>query len=103
MLRLYLGVAARVLGHAGCWPPSLPFLIVRYLTDAHPIEQQAIAQTTAAPETAGDPLIASEFSDQLTETEDHERLVAERLETHAAGRRRSRISSGSLTGRGFGA
>jgi hypothetical protein len=27
MLRLYLGVVARVLHHAGCWPPSLPFLI----------------------------------------------------------------------------
>ena len=27
MLRLYLGVVARVLQHAGCWPPSLPFLI----------------------------------------------------------------------------
>jgi hypothetical protein len=27
MLRLYLGVVARVLHHAGCWPPSLPLLI----------------------------------------------------------------------------
>ena len=27
MLRLYLGVVARVLHHSGCWPPSLPFLI----------------------------------------------------------------------------
>ncbi|MHB1570607.1 MAG: TraM recognition domain-containing protein, partial [Solirubrobacteraceae bacterium] len=27
MLRLYLGVVAQVLEHAGCWPPSLPFLI----------------------------------------------------------------------------
>jgi TraM recognition site of TraD and TraG len=27
MLRLYLGVVARVLHHAGAWPPSLPFLI----------------------------------------------------------------------------
>ncbi len=27
MLRLYLGVVARVLEHAACWPPSLPFLI----------------------------------------------------------------------------
>lgn len=27
MLRLYLGVIARVLEHAGCWPPSLPFLV----------------------------------------------------------------------------
>jgi hypothetical protein len=27
MVRLYLGVVARVLHHAGCWPPSLPFLI----------------------------------------------------------------------------
>jgi hypothetical protein len=47
MLRLYLGVAARVLEHAGCWPSSLPFLIVKYLTDAHAIERQAIAQMTA--------------------------------------------------------
>ncbi|MGH2914977.1 MAG: arylamine N-acetyltransferase [Solirubrobacteraceae bacterium] len=27
MLRLYLGVVTQVLEHAGCWPPSLPFLI----------------------------------------------------------------------------
>lgn len=27
MLRLYLGVVARALHHAGCWPPSVPFLI----------------------------------------------------------------------------
>jgi hypothetical protein len=27
MLRLYLGVVARVLEHADCWPPSLPFLV----------------------------------------------------------------------------
>jgi TraM recognition site of TraD and TraG len=27
MLRLYLGVVAQVLEQAGCWPPSLPFLI----------------------------------------------------------------------------
>jgi hypothetical protein len=27
MLRLYLGVVTRVLEYAGCWPPSLPFLI----------------------------------------------------------------------------
>jgi len=27
MLRLYLGVVARVLHDSGCWPPSLPFLI----------------------------------------------------------------------------
>jgi hypothetical protein len=27
MLRLYLGVVAAVLRHAGCWPPSLPFLV----------------------------------------------------------------------------
>ncbi len=27
MLRLYLGVVAKVLHAAGCWPPSLPFLI----------------------------------------------------------------------------
>lgn len=27
MLRMYLAVVAQVLQHAGCWPPSLPFLI----------------------------------------------------------------------------
>src|SRR3981081_2434407 len=72
---------------------SLDDQLTKYLTDAHSIEQQALAQMRVAPELAGDPEIASAFSQHLTETEGHERLVRERLSRPGARRpRRSRIS-----------
>ena len=52
----------------------------KYLTDAHSIEKQALAQLKAAPKMAGDPAIESAFAEHLTETEGHERLVRARLQ-----------------------
>ncbi len=50
-----------------------------YLTDAHAIELQALAQVKAARRVAGDPEIAAAFSDHVRETERHEHYVADRL------------------------
>jgi ferritin-like metal-binding protein YciE len=50
-----------------------------YLTDAHAIELQALAQVKPARRVAGDPEIAAAFADHLRETERHERYVADRL------------------------
>jgi ferritin-like metal-binding protein YciE len=58
--------------------------LTKYLTDVHSIEQQALAQMKAAPDIAGDPEIAAMFEAHLAETEEHERLVRERLEARGA-------------------
>src|SRR3954471_1886224 len=50
-----------------------------YLSDAHSIEEQALAPLRSAPEHAGDESLAQALRDHLVETEPHERLVRERL------------------------
>jgi ferritin-like metal-binding protein YciE len=58
--------------------------LTKYLTDAHSIEEQALAQLRVAPRMAGDPQLAESLRAHLAETEDHERLVRARLEAHDA-------------------
>jgi ferritin-like metal-binding protein YciE len=58
--------------------------LTKYLTDAHSIEQQALAQLRYAPRLAGDRELAALFRAHLTETEDQERRVRSRLEAHDA-------------------
>src|SRR4051812_25578721 len=58
--------------------------ITKYLTDAHSIEEQAIAQMRLAPRIAGDRELKNIFDDHLRETEDQERLVREQLERRGA-------------------
>ena len=47
--------------------------LTKYLTDAHSIEVQALAQLRTAPDIAGDPELAASFREHLEETEEHER------------------------------
>ena len=54
--------------------------LIKYLADAHSIEEQALQQLKKAPDIAGDPAIATAFSEHLAETERHETLTRERLE-----------------------
>ena len=56
----------------------------KHLTDVHAIEEQALVQMRRAPDIAGDEELARVYSDHLTETEDQERRVRERLEAHGA-------------------
>lgn len=83
-------------------PADMDQQLTTYLTDAHSIERQALAQMKTAPKLAGDEQLAAVFSAHLTETEGHEQLVTERLE--ARGARPSTIKDvvGALTGKGFG-
>jgi ferritin-like metal-binding protein YciE len=83
-------------------PTNLQEQLVKYLTDAHSIEQQALAQLKTAPKIAGDPEIAQAFSAHLVETEGHDRLVSERLAAHGAKPSTLKDLAGSLTGKGFG-
>jgi ferritin-like metal-binding protein YciE len=75
--------------------------LTKYLTDAHSIEQQALAQLKKAPEIAGDPALASVFAKHLAETEEHEQLVRGRLEAHGASPSKVKDVVGALTGKGF--
>jgi len=58
--------------------------LVPYLTDAHSIEQQAIAQLRGAPDIAGESRLAAVLREHLAESEEQQRLVGERLEAHGA-------------------
>ena len=58
--------------------------LTKYLTDVHSIEEQALQQLRTAPKIAGDPELARAFADHLTETEDQERRVRERLAARGA-------------------
>src|SRR5207302_1822270 len=49
--------------------------LTKYLTDAHSIEEQALAQLRDAPDAAGDPELARAYREHLAETEEHERLA----------------------------
>ena len=58
--------------------------LVKYLADAHSIEEQALQQLRSAPDVAGEPELARVLREHLTETEGHERAIRERLEAHGA-------------------
>ena len=54
--------------------------LVKYLADAHSLEEQALAQLSVAPELAGEGRTSAAFAQHLGETEHHERMVRQRLE-----------------------
>jgi ferritin-like metal-binding protein YciE len=75
--------------------------LVSYLSDAHSIEEQALAQLRSAPDIAGDAGVTAALTQHRGETETHERLVRERLE--AAGASPSRVKDAIMAagGKGF--
>jgi UDP-glucose 4-epimerase len=62
------------------WARDRDEQLVKYLADAHSIEQQALVQMRAAPKIAGEGSLAAAFERHLGETEGQERRVRERLE-----------------------
>src|SRR3954470_20623664 len=68
---------------------SLEEQLVKYLTDVHSIEEQALTQMHRAPELAGDEEIAEAFTQHLHETERQEERVRKLLE--AAGAKPSKV------------
>src|SRR2546426_12352020 len=54
----------------------------KYLTDIHSIEVQALAQMRSAPGMAGAPDLAEIFRAHERETEEHKRLIEQRLDAH---------------------
>src|SRR3954454_4572056 len=58
--------------------------LTKDLTDAHSIEEQALVQMKAAPKIAGTPALTAIFSEHVTESAEHERLVRAALEQRGA-------------------
>jgi ferritin-like metal-binding protein YciE len=58
--------------------------LVKYLEDVHSTEQNAISQLRDGANSAEDQELASAFRQHLAETEEHERLISERLESYGA-------------------
>src|SRR4051812_28249497 len=75
--------------------------LVKYLTDAHSIEEQALAQMRSAPDLADDQALATAFKEHEAETERHEQLVRERLEARGAKPSRLKDAVMALGGKGF--
>jgi UDP-glucose 4-epimerase len=91
---LKTGVGARQ------WNRDRDEQLVKYLTDVHSIEQQALAQLRAAPKIAGDERISRAFEEHLVETEDQERRVRERLQ--ALGGEPSKLKDAAGAAGGWG-
>jgi ferritin-like metal-binding protein YciE len=72
-----------------------------YLSDAHSIEEQALAQLRSAPGMAGDDRLAAALAEHLGETETHERLVRERLDALGESPSRWKDLIMAIGGKGF--
>jgi ferritin-like metal-binding protein YciE len=75
--------------------------LVKYLTDAHAIEEQALAQLRTAPDIAGDPELSRIFAEHLVETEEQERIIRARLEAHDASPSERKDTVMGVGGKGF--
>ena len=75
--------------------------LVKYLADAHAIEEQALTQMRKAPDIVGDERLARIFREHLAETERQERLVRERLEAHDADPSKVKDLAGKAGGLGM--
>jgi len=82
-------------------PDDIHEQLTKYLTDAHSIEVQALAQLRTAPDLAGDPELAGSFREHLRETEGHERLIREALEARGAKPSRTKDAVMAVGGKGF--
>ncbi|HZU20092.1 MAG TPA: DUF892 family protein [Gaiellaceae bacterium] len=81
--------------------PDLREQLVKYLTDAHSIEVQALQQLRLAPRIAGEPGLRSALAAHAGETERHERLVRARLAAHGAAPSRGKDVVMRVGGVGF--
>jgi ferritin-like metal-binding protein YciE len=84
-------------------PESLDDQLVKYLVDAHAIEQQSTQLLTKGPDLVDDERLAAAFSEHLTETQEHSRRIAQRLEAHDAKPSRFQDTAMRAGGLNFGA
>jgi ferritin-like metal-binding protein YciE len=75
--------------------------LTKYLTDAHSIEEQSLAQLRRAPDVAGEPALGGLLRDHLRETETHERRIRALLEARDASPSKIKDGVMRLGGVGF--
>ena len=75
--------------------------LTTYLSDAHSIEEQALAQLRSAPDIAGTPRLARALREHLTETEGHEGAIRSLLERRDERPSRFKDAVMKLGGKGF--
>jgi ferritin-like metal-binding protein YciE len=75
--------------------------LTKYLTDAHSIEEQALAQLRSAPNIAGDEELAAAYREHLGETEGHEQRIRSLLEARSAKPSLTKDTVMKLGGKGF--
>jgi ferritin-like metal-binding protein YciE len=75
--------------------------IVKYLTDIHSIEQQALVQLKIAPKIAGDATLEAMFEKHIGETEDQKRRVEARLEALGGSPSKVKDIAGAASGPAF--
>jgi ferritin-like metal-binding protein YciE len=75
--------------------------LTKYLTDAHSIEMQALAQLRGAPDAAGDPKLAELYREHLGETERHEHRIRALLEARGAKPSLTKDTVMRIGGKGF--
>jgi ferritin-like metal-binding protein YciE len=77
--------------------------LVKFLQDAHGMEQQSLQTLQAALPLAGDPQLESLYQGHIAETQRHLELLKERLETYDASRSIRKDLAGRLTAAQLGA
>jgi ferritin-like metal-binding protein YciE len=82
-------------------PEMTTDILTAYLSDAHSIEEQALAQLREAPDIAGDDSLNAAFRNHLLETEGHERQIRSLLEGRGDGPSRFKDLVMKLGGKGF--
>ena len=75
--------------------------LTKYLTDAHSIEVQALAQLRGAPDAAGHPKLSELYREHLTETERHEQRIRSLLEDRGAKPSLTKDTVMKIGGKGF--
>ena len=75
--------------------------LTKYLTDAHSIEVQALAQLRGAPDAAGNPKLAELYREHLGETERHEHRIRALLEARGAKPSLTKDTMMRIGGKGF--
>src|SRR5437764_9002569 len=75
--------------------------LTKYLTDAHSIEEQALAQLRTAPDLAGDDELSENYREHLRETEGHEQKIRSLLEARGAKPSLTKDTVMKVGGKGF--
>jgi ferritin-like metal-binding protein YciE len=75
--------------------------ILKYLTDIHSIEEQALVQLKIAPKIAGDATLEAAFEKHIGETEDQKRRVEDRLEALGGSPSMMKDIAGAASGPAF--